>query len=429
MISETKTKDNPLVSVLITIYNVDKYLEECLDSIINQSYKNIEIICVNNGSLDKCADILERYRIIDNRIKVITLKNNKKLCTGRNISLDNSTGDLLMFVDPDDLIGKDYIKTFVTSYIKKNNKHDGLVINPNTVNFVSSDKIRNNLNLTGVEYHDLSLDINKTDSVIYKNEVDFYPPTELAIPMWGRLYDAFLIKSNKIRFADGEMIDNLPFTALCAHFMEKWYCMGHTFSPDERYYRRINSLNFSDEIQADPSGCGSITSSVLFNSISIVDCMNKWIKGAPDFILPLSDIFISVYMRHRFRPFIFDEFKKLINNNRDYFINNSPRFDRLSLDIINSVIGSNFSEFNNYIFPQLANRYQAHFRKDEKLEKKALFVKKSIYLFNVLELLKTKIYSDYTKYYLFGLPFAKKERKGSFLFFYFLGIKLIKIKY
>ena len=101
---------NYKISILLSIYQVDKYLKECLDSILKQTYKNIEVVCVDNGSKDNCHIILEEYKAKDNRIKIITLKENKKLCTGRNVGLDNSTGDYILFVDPDDILGPNYVE-------------------------------------------------------------------------------------------------------------------------------------------------------------------------------------------------------------------------------------------------------------------------------------------------------------------------------
>lgn len=116
---EQKKNEQPLVSILLSIYNVEKYLEECLDSILKQSYKNIEIVCVNNGSPDNSAEILKKYAQKDKRIKIVTLKENRKLCGGRNAGLDNATGEFICFVDPDDWIEEDHIKSMVDAIQKK----------------------------------------------------------------------------------------------------------------------------------------------------------------------------------------------------------------------------------------------------------------------------------------------------------------------
>ena len=95
------------ISVIVPVYNVEKYLEECLLSIINQSYKNLEIICVNDGSTDNCAKILEEFAIKDPRIVVLTQKN-QGLSAARNIGIRASTGAYISFIDSDDYISEDF---------------------------------------------------------------------------------------------------------------------------------------------------------------------------------------------------------------------------------------------------------------------------------------------------------------------------------
>ena len=71
---------NKKISVIVPIYNVEKYLEKCIESIINQTYKNLEIILVNDGSTDNCGDICDKYSKIDSRIKVIHKEKQLRLC-------------------------------------------------------------------------------------------------------------------------------------------------------------------------------------------------------------------------------------------------------------------------------------------------------------------------------------------------------------
>ncbi len=122
------------ISVIIPVYKVEKYLKRCVESVINQTYKNIEIILVNDGSPDKCGEICDKYSRIDSRIKVIH-KENGGLSSARNSALDISSGDYIMFVDSDDWISKnsleqlneyidmDYdIINFKLSFVKENSK-------------------------------------------------------------------------------------------------------------------------------------------------------------------------------------------------------------------------------------------------------------------------------------------------------------------
>lgn len=95
-----------LISVIINVYNGEKFITKCLDSVINQSYQNLEILIINDGSTDNTLDIIKKYK--DKRIKIITTKN-LGLSLSRNVGIDNATGDYLYFVDADDYIELDTI--------------------------------------------------------------------------------------------------------------------------------------------------------------------------------------------------------------------------------------------------------------------------------------------------------------------------------
>lgn len=94
------------VSVVIPVYNVEKYLRECLDSVINQSLKEIEIICVNDGSKDGSQKILEEYSGIDSRIHII-VQENQGLSCARNVGIRCATGEYICFLDSDDMLAED----------------------------------------------------------------------------------------------------------------------------------------------------------------------------------------------------------------------------------------------------------------------------------------------------------------------------------
>lgn len=102
----TMHNNNPLVSVLIPVYNVEKYLRQCLDSLVNQTLKEIEIICVNDGSTDKSLSILQEYAKKDNRIVIIN-KQNGGLPSARNAGLIAANGKYVGFVDSDDYVDLD----------------------------------------------------------------------------------------------------------------------------------------------------------------------------------------------------------------------------------------------------------------------------------------------------------------------------------
>jgi len=94
----------PKISIIIPVYNVEKYLRECLDSCVNQTLKDIEIICVDDASPDNSIKILEEYQAKDSRIKIFRHEKNKNLGAARNTGLANATGEYVWFVDSDDYI-------------------------------------------------------------------------------------------------------------------------------------------------------------------------------------------------------------------------------------------------------------------------------------------------------------------------------------
>lgn len=100
---------NSLISVIVPIYNVQVYLRSCIDSILAQTYRNIEIILVDDGSLDNCPAICDEYARKDNRV-IVVHKKNGGLSDARNAGIKRSKGDYLAFVDSDDLVSKDFIE-------------------------------------------------------------------------------------------------------------------------------------------------------------------------------------------------------------------------------------------------------------------------------------------------------------------------------
>lgn len=99
----------PLISVIIPVYNVEKYLKRCMDSVLNQTYTNLEIVLVDDGSTDQSGKLCDSYEQIDFRIKVIH-KRNGGVSDARNVGVENTKGQYITFIDPDDEVEWDYIE-------------------------------------------------------------------------------------------------------------------------------------------------------------------------------------------------------------------------------------------------------------------------------------------------------------------------------
>lgn len=137
-------KKDVLVSIIIPIYNCENYIKKCLDSLINQTYKNIEIICINDGSLDNTYEVLKKIGKTDKRIKIIN-KINEGVSVARNTGLKVASGEYIMFVDADDWIEETSVFDLVSlkdtsDLILFNfNKVENNIVYRNTYNFVDKD--------------------------------------------------------------------------------------------------------------------------------------------------------------------------------------------------------------------------------------------------------------------------------------------------
>ena len=106
-------KDNK-ISVIIPVYNVEKYLRRCLESVINNTYTNLEIICINDGSSDNSLKILNEYAARDSRVVVFS-KSNGGLSSARNKGIKKSTGEYITFIDSDDWVHPQFFEILIQS--------------------------------------------------------------------------------------------------------------------------------------------------------------------------------------------------------------------------------------------------------------------------------------------------------------------------
>lgn len=103
----------PLVSIVVPVYNVECYVEECLQSVCSQTYENLEIVCIDDVGSDKSMDIVRLYATKDSRINIVEHEKNKGLAEARNTGLRNLSGDYVFFLDSDDFLSVDAIERLV----------------------------------------------------------------------------------------------------------------------------------------------------------------------------------------------------------------------------------------------------------------------------------------------------------------------------
>ena len=171
--------EKDLVSIIVPVYNVEQYLEKSLDSIIKQTYKNLEIILINDGSTDKSLSILKKYEKKDKRVKVINKKNGG-VSSARNKGLDICCGKYITFVDADDYVAVDYIETLY----KKIKEYDVDIVFSNAIDVQENGKKR----YCKKNNKDILLNSEGIFKEILKEEI-------ITCVCWGNLYKADLIKS------------------------------------------------------------------------------------------------------------------------------------------------------------------------------------------------------------------------------------------
>ena len=179
-----------LISVIVPIYKVEAYLERCIGSIVNQTYKNLEIILVDDGSPDSCPDICDAWKEKDDRIKVIHKKNGG-LSDARNYGMQAATGDYITFVDGDDVVSSKYVEYLVK--ISKCTGADICCIN----------------HIEFFELKDIVFDIHGESPFKTYDKYDFlnnnYYESQIinSATAWGKLYKKGLFKN--ISFPNGKI--------------------------------------------------------------------------------------------------------------------------------------------------------------------------------------------------------------------------------
>lgn len=179
----------PLVSVIVPIYNVEKYLNKCIDSILNQTLKNIEIILVNDGSTDKCGEIIDEYAQNDKRVRVIH-KENGGQSSARNMGLDIAKGRYIGFIDSDDSIHLDMYENLYNAIVSSN--ADICVCGRESYSEESDSYYK-------IELIDELIDLNQYSLGYYVSKKLFYRHT---VSGCNKIYRKDIIDKNNIRFKD-----------------------------------------------------------------------------------------------------------------------------------------------------------------------------------------------------------------------------------
>lgn len=188
------TKQEQLVSIIVPIYNVEKYLSRCLESIRLQSYSNIEVVMVDDGSKDLSGDIAREYEIKDARFCLYS-KENGGLSSGRNYGLKYARGEYVCFVDSDDFIGENYVKELVNAFDSKTD----IVISDYAIFNVKNHKTYLHTNMLKEEIFDSIEDKKRLISYLLTGRYQ-------VMPVWKNMYKTRFLKENNIIFVSERLV-------------------------------------------------------------------------------------------------------------------------------------------------------------------------------------------------------------------------------
>lgn len=227
--------NNPLISIIVPVYKVEKYIENCIKSLINQTYKNLEIILIDDGSPDRSGEICDKYASLDNRIKVFHFENGG-VSAARNKGVEYAKGDYIGFVDSDDWVDHDMYETLfrlINEYTADIAICGYREIYPDKVEEMSNKDIKVMNNLEALELNIL-------------NDIDY----QICTAPWNKLYKKEIVKN--IKFPEGKVYEDIIFTTKA--LIESNKCV----------YQGISKYNYLAERTGSTMNMG-------FNSRSITD--------------------------------------------------------------------------------------------------------------------------------------------------------------
>ena len=246
------------VSIIVPIYNVEDYLECCLESILKQTYTNLEIVLVNDGSTDSSLNICKKYLKKDKRI-VLVDKPNGGLSDARNVGLDNATGEYVIFVDSDDFLAKDAVEKLYGAI----NERDVQFVTANFI-FVSNDGTPWKSPMFNSRFESCKLSIDE-----YKKS--FYLMNS---GVWNKIFRKKFLDENKLKFQVGLPAEDAIFTTLA--FMkakESYYIKDIVYNYRQRDVKKGN-LSISTNCSVSYFEGISKAYKIVYNNFKKNDKMN-----------------------------------------------------------------------------------------------------------------------------------------------------------
>lgn len=297
---------NPLVSIVIPIYNVGDYIEDCLSSVIAQTYKNLEILCVDDRGTDNSMNIVHRYAQSDSRIKIIQNETNIGLGATRNVGIREASGDYIFFLDSDDYIRFNAIETVVTTAVK----FGADIVYGGSEAFPTEQKLINSRYIQ--ELNDKFL---KAPTLLTQVSPEQYYFALKSIPCvaWGKLFKTSFIHSNHLFFVEQKVLhEDNGFHIKCLSCQPKIQCL-----PNRLYLYRIRPESITSEAREN------ILNRLQHLKLSVDDAI-KYIQQSGK-----KELFVSIV-----KDAYWDIYSHKTNGVTYYFGKNEKRLKLLGINLI-----------------------------------------------------------------------------------------------
>lgn len=313
-----------MISVIIPVYNDEEYLHVCINSVINQTYSDLEIICVDDDSSDSSYDILQYFAKKDDRIKVLKNEHNKGLGYNRNRGMEVATGKYVSFLDSDDWISPDTFEVLIEKAEKENLDvliYKSIVFYEDTQNF-------------GFErYYDMEF-MDKWESKVFNHwDLDKTKLFSIPVAAWNKLYLKSFLDENDIRFPNENLIhEDNPFYCKMITSAERISILNKYFHNRRR--RSGSIMTWNNERLFDNISIVYMVLDVFLNEPKLYEYYKKEV---------LFYIFVAVLdakyeqIDEQFKDQFYDEVVKVYND----LIENYGLYD----DILESVWGSVLRKF------------------------------------------------------------------------------------
>ncbi len=320
-------KEKDLISIIVPVYNVEKYITQCITSIIEQTYKNIEIIAINDGSIDNSLEALEKLKLQDDRIKIIT-QDNKGVSCARNEGLKVSKGKYIIFVDADDYISNEFVN-YMHSLISKDNCDFAFSLNNY---WEKNEKQETNI-------YEKTINSNIAVGLLLSPDV--------TVGCWNKIYKKSFLSNNNITFRGdlyyGEGLNFIIRTALATNKI----CVGNK---KVYYYRKNNVMSATSKFSFNKYINGEKSLLIIKD---IIDLDDDFVKSM--YLLHISTFYVgavaSLIENKCTKKYLnyYTSWKKKIKNNLPYIVSSKYiTFYRKSVIVAGFIAPHLISKLNSW---------------------------------------------------------------------------------